>query len=100
MKKRRSLSSILLFFILYSCLSIGTPVYLECEEDLYPDEWLELFGLPRQPIDFKTVLTAVSTTLSFRKSIPDDWPSSCRDSEGLCLRPLPLETILSVALRC
>jgi hypothetical protein len=85
------------FLILFSPLSCTAPLYVECQ-DLYPDEYLDLFGI----VDSAPALT---TILAIQPGIfPDlvsDNPIFRRHHSGtFSSQPLVSELVLSLSLRC
>jgi len=56
-KAGNCLSTAVLFLVLFSSLSLSTPACMECQ-DVYPDEWLDLFGIPRNPVSFTIIFAS------------------------------------------
>jgi hypothetical protein len=87
------------FLILLSPLGLTTLLYVECQ-DLYPDEWLDLFGIPNISGNVKTILTAGPTAFPFSDLIPDGHIFQRQYPETLHSQPFPSELVLPVSLRC
>ena len=90
---------VLVFLILLSSLGLTTPLYVECE-DSYPDEYLDLFGIPNISGDVKTIHTASPTAFPFSELIPDGHIFQRQYPETLHSQPFPSELVLPVSLRC
>lgn len=99
MKTRNRLSIVFLLFILYSSLSFSTPLFVECQ-DVYPDEGLDLFGIPCNSLDFTNTLTASRIASSFSDFIPNGHTIQRYYSGVFYLQPFTSELVLSVTLRC
>ena len=73
------------------------PEYVECE-NLYPDEFLDFFGLPRNSV----ISLAAPRPLAF--SFSDFHPKAhtfqWHRIEYSYLQPVALDLVLSVSLRC
>ena len=97
-KRRKKVFRLFLVFFLYSSLSFSVPFYVECE-NIFPDEWLDLFGIPfvsRISVDFRTTPTLRLVGSSFSAVIPN----RPHYSRGFWFRPLTSDLVLSVTLRC
>jgi hypothetical protein len=97
MKHKFFLKTILLS-ILYSALIFATaPQYIECE-GFFPDERLDLFGIPQKTVDSSTILKnhppVFCNFYSKTHSIQN------HQSEDIYLQLFTSELVLSVTLRC
>jgi hypothetical protein len=96
---KRRFSKVLMIFILFSSLGWTTPPYVECQ-DVYPDEWLDLFGTFQNSVGLTTVLIAQPAAFSFSDFIPTRHIFQTHDSEGFDSQAFALERVSSVTLRC
>lgn len=96
---KRRFFKVFLFLILFSSLGCTAPLYVECQ-DVYPDEWLDLFGTSEDSVDLTIVLIARPAAFSFSHFIPTGHIFQTHDSEGLYLQAFTLERVSSVTLRC
>ena len=99
-KARRNLLRLFLLLTLFSSLSFTSPFYVECE-DVYPDEWLDLFGIPSiSVVLLKSTLPPNSVDQLISDSTPDDCALRYNASREASLRSLTSELVLSVTLLC
>jgi len=76
-----------------------TPEYVECE-DLYPDEFLDLFGIPENSVASSAILKLHPSVFSFSDFHPKAHAFQCHHLENPYPQPVASELILSVSLRC
>ena len=96
---KRRFFKVLVIFILFSSMGCTGPLYVECQ-DLYPDEWLDLFGTFQSSDGLTTFLIAKTAAFSFSDCMPTGHAFQTHDSEGLYLQAFTLERVSSVTLRC
>ena len=85
------------FLILLSALGCTAPLYVECQ-DLYPDEYLDLFGISDPASALTTIL---STHLAIFPVLISNDPIFRRHySRTFSLHPFTSELVLAVSLRC
>lgn len=89
---------IFLLSILCSPMIATAPEYVECE-NLYPDEFLDLFGIPENSV----TSSAIPRLRSYVSSFCDLRPThafQCHHLENPYPQPAASGLILSVSLRC
>ena len=95
--KRRCLPQTFLSVILFSSLIVAVPQYVTCE-DLYPDELLDLFGMPTNSVTnaiFRTHYPPVLVSSDFNVGFP-----ARHQPEDPYLQLYTAEPVLLVILRC
>jgi hypothetical protein len=85
------------FLILLSPLGLTTPFYIECQ-DLYPDEYLDLFGITHSAPALTTILT--NHPAIFPGLISDDPIFRRHHSGTFSPQSFASELVLAVSLRC
>ena len=98
MKYTSFLKSFLLSIFYSSFLILSVPQYVECE-DFYPDELLDVFGIPKNPVTFSNTGTPQPVVFSSPNPIPYAHPFQCRQAEGSYLHTFTSELVFSVTLR-
>jgi hypothetical protein len=88
-----------LLCILYSPSISTPPEYIECE-DLYPDEFLDLFGMSGNSATSSVTLKHHPSVCSFSNFCPKTYSIQCHQSGKPYPQRLTSETDLSVPLRC
>jgi hypothetical protein len=88
-----------LFFILYSFLVFSIPEGVECSET-YPDELLDLLGIPTKSAASSTILKHPLPACFFSNFSPQTHSMQRHQTENLRLQPFTSELILSATLRC
>ncbi len=78
-------------------MSFSAPFYVECQ-DVYPDDWLDLFGISDNLVDSTAILEAPSAGSS--NLIPNDYTFQRHHSREPHLRPFSSELLSSICLRC
>ncbi len=88
-----------MLFILYSPLILTAPEYVECET-LYPDEFLDLFGIPENSITSAAIYKLYPSV----SSLPELQPRTHTIQHHLSWDPypslIPSELFWSPPLRC
>ena len=81
------------------CLSLffTGPQYVEYE-DIYPDELLDLFGIPQGSVASSTILKNHQPV--FYNSCPETHSIQHRQSLNFYLQPFASDLVFSVSLRC
>ena len=99
MKTRNCFLRVLSFFILFSSLICGGPQYVECQ-DPYPDEVLDLFGMPETSRGSLITLKYHPPLCCFSNLFPKTHSARCHESGNLYSGPFPSELFLLVSQRC
>lgn len=99
---RQNLFRLFLLCFVYSILSFTAPLYVECQ-DIFPDEWLDIFGMLSTPsisAPLRTTIRLFHAVLVSFKLTPKDHGLQCHDPGGFCWLLLIFDLVSSVTLRC
>jgi hypothetical protein len=80
-------------------LIFAPPEYVECE-NLYPDEFLDLFGISENSVASSAILKLHPSVFSFSDFHPKARTFQRHHSGELYSQPFASELVLSVPLRC
>ena len=96
--KIRFATVLLLLSALYASVFFAAPPYVACE-DQYPDEWLDVFGIPRKSaLSPKTRMSC--PTGFFSDPVAYTHHFQCYRDEGSSIQTFTSELVVAVNLRC
>ncbi len=94
---KKNLLNVLLLLTLFSSLGFTALFYVECD-NVYLDEWLDLFGMNQPTTTLKVIVTTQPT--AFFILISDGHFFWLHHSGSFCSDQFSIEPPLSLPLRC